>query len=116
MLTKNIKTYELECNCGCSTTFEEVAPLAVMLQGFRDLVGKPMIITSGCRCEAHNARVGGVLDSMHLPNGGAADFYFKGFDLRDAYLMILGSVGHDRFGLRLYDDFIHFDMRSEPWR
>lgn len=39
----------------------------------RDILGQPMIITSGYRCEALNRRVGGVKNSSHK-HGLAIDF------------------------------------------
>lgn len=35
------------------------------LQALRTMVGKPMVLTSAYRSEAHNKRVGGAADSMH---------------------------------------------------
>ena len=43
-----------------------------MAQAIRDDVGVPVHINSGCRCEKHNARSGGVKGSKHT-KGLAAD-------------------------------------------
>lgn len=45
-----------------------------LLQPFRDLVGRPLIVNSGYRCPALNAAVGGVKNSQHL-TGQAADIH-----------------------------------------
>lgn len=42
------------------------------LEAFRSKVGRPVSITSGCRCVGHNAAVGGASSSQHL-YGAACD-------------------------------------------
>jgi uncharacterized protein YcbK (DUF882 family) len=48
------------------------AGLLNMLETLRALWGKPLVITSGYRCRAHNEAVGGASGSEHL-RGRAAD-------------------------------------------
>lgn len=43
-----------------------------VLQPVRDMIGRPIIITSGFRCKAVNAKVGGVWNSQHT-KGEAVD-------------------------------------------
>lgn len=75
-LSKNFSRYEFACKCGCG--FDRVHPEIVqMVQEVRDEIGEPVVIASGCRCEAHNKRVGGVKDSAHT-TGEAADIYVDG--------------------------------------
>lgn len=70
-LTKNFSRSEFACKCGCG--FDDVAPeLAEMCQTIRDALNQPVRINSGCRCTAHNAKVGGVANSTHT-QGKAAD-------------------------------------------
>lgn len=47
---------------------------AIKLELVRKVLGKPIIITSGYRCPALNARVGGVSTSAHT-KGLAVDFH-----------------------------------------
>ena len=50
-LSKNFSRYEVQCSCGCGASW--VSPkLIEKSQHVRDVVGKPMTITSGVRCEA----------------------------------------------------------------
>ncbi len=51
--------------------------LAHRLQALRDIVGKPVVITSGYRTPEHNRRIGGVQDSYHT-RGMAADITIPG--------------------------------------
>ena len=69
--TKNFKVSEFACHCGCG--FNNIDQRVVdIAQKIRDRVGVPIHINSGCRCEKHNARVGGVKGSFHA-QGKAAD-------------------------------------------
>ena len=43
-----------------------------MAQTIRDALGVPINVNSGCRCEKHNTKVGGVKGSKHVL-GKAAD-------------------------------------------
>lgn len=55
---------------------ENIKRLAENMQTIRDWLGKPIIITSGLRLPAHNAKVGGSSTSQHL-FGEAVDFVTK---------------------------------------
>ena len=66
-LGKNFSRYEVQCSCGCGASW--VSPkLIEKLQHVRDVVGKPMTITSGVRCESFNASIKGSLVSSHMPD------------------------------------------------
>lgn len=53
-----------------------------ILQPIRDEYKKPIVISSGFRCERLNYKVGGVKDSQHL-TGAAADIHSKSDTLKD---------------------------------
>ena len=66
-LSKNFSRYEIQCSCGCDAKW--ISPeLIEKLQHVRDIIGKPMTITSGVRCEAFNASINGSLVSSHIPD------------------------------------------------
>ena len=71
MDTKNFKHEEFACKCGCGFNNIDQRVLT-MAQTIRDALGVPVRVNSGCRCEKHNARVGGVKGSKHV-KGLAAD-------------------------------------------
>ena len=78
-LTKDFNRREYECNprdCGCGKD-DVTQRLADTVQVIRDAVG-PVKISSGCRCKAHNARVGGKEGSAHT-TGEAADIVAPGW-------------------------------------
>lgn len=69
--TKNFKVSEFACKCGCG--FAAIDQRIIdMAQKIRDKLDVPVRVNSGCRCEKHNARVGGVKNSYHT-KGLAAD-------------------------------------------
>jgi len=61
-----------EFACPCCRVVMLQPELLSALQRLRNLWGEPVILTSGYRCRAHNAAVGGVEDSAHR-KGRAAD-------------------------------------------
>ena len=66
---------ELACRCGCglgATWAEYDEALLRLLDHLRGLLGRPVHVTSGYRCVAHNRASGGKPDSEHLI-GAAAD-------------------------------------------
>ena len=65
-----MKTDALRCRC-CNAEGAD-AGLVEALRRLESKRGKALTVTSGYRCAAHNARVGGVADSAHR-YGLAAD-------------------------------------------
>jgi uncharacterized protein YcbK (DUF882 family) len=72
------------------------------------LVGKPIIILSGYRCQRRNREVGGTPNSQHL-YGRAADIRVEGMRGLEALRCGFGGIG-------LYPNFVHVDVRREPFR
>ena len=109
-LSINFSRKEFACNCGCG--FDTVSEkLVKALQTLRDIVGKPIIITSACRCEKQNKNVGGKKDSQHLL-GTAADIQVDGMStLRLATLADTIPV-FAKGGVGLYKTFVHVDVRN----
>ena len=61
---RNFTTAEVACPCCGRSEMSEHTILK--FQKARDILGIPIFGTSWCRCEKHNAAVGGVADSAHL--------------------------------------------------
>ena len=109
-------TEEFACPCDCGFGSEEndIDPdLIENLNMMRTLYGKPMVVTSGARCKAYNARVGGLADSAHLPHPltsqcRAVDIHVNNGFSRYELIRIGLNVGFYRFGLG--PDFLHFDV------
>lgn len=104
-LTKNFSKKEFACKCGCG--FDAISPkLVEKLQGIRDHIENPIIISSGCRCENHNRLQGGHSDSAHL-KGFAADILCTDsasrFELLSLAVKIFARIG-------INSRFIHVDI------
>ena len=67
----HFKRSEFACKCGCGfdTVDTEIMPIIEYVRMHFD---KPVVINSACRCEKHNAAVGGSKNSQHL-RGRAVD-------------------------------------------
>lgn len=79
--------------------------LANRLQVIRDLIGKPIRITSGYRTPEHNKKVGGEPNSYHL-KGMAADIVIDGVAPGTVQNYLKNWSG----GLGAYPDFTHCDI------
>jgi uncharacterized protein YcbK (DUF882 family) len=78
---------------------------ANVLQRVRDIVGKPVCISSGYRSGELNEAVGGAPESQHA-RGEAADIYCKGVNARNLFSLIQ-SLGIEFDQLILYPTFVH---------
>jgi len=80
------------------------------LQTLRELLDRPLHITSAYRSRLHNARIGGVSLSRHRGLGGelAFDILIKGLNKWEL-LENAKEVGFGGFGY--YNSFLHIDTR-----
>ena len=107
-LSKNFRAGEFRCKCGkCKKALIDDV-LVAQLQAIRDHFGASVNITSGYRCAAHNAAVGGNSQSSHM-QGMAADIVVSGVKSQ-AVARFAESMGIVRVGL--YDDFVHIGSGS----
>lgn len=108
-LSENFNSNEFDCKCNglCEETIlsEE---LVSNLQLIRSTYGRPIKISSGYRCPAHNKNVGGVENSTHT-QGIACDLQTK--DLTALSLVIKQLFPKCSIGR--YNTFIHFDIRQD---
>ncbi len=107
-LTENFNQDEFACHCGCGYKSISV-DLVKMLQQLRDDFEAPVHVVSGCRCEAHNRKVGGADKSYHV-KGLAVDIKVKGVDPTMVY-HYLEKKYPNKYGLGLYPTWVHFDIR-----
>lgn len=95
---EHFKKSEFACECGCG--FDEVdLNLVKLLENIREhFGGKPLYISSGCRCAKHNKEVGGVQGSRHVL-GKASDIYVQGVSTQDLlnYCKQLVAAGKARY-------------------
>ena len=107
-LSLHFSRREFACPCGCG--FDTVDhELIVILERIRAHFNLPVHVTSGCRCSAYNAVVGGARDSQHM-RGRAADIHLAlPPDTVRAYLL---AAYPERFGIGGYKTFTHIDTRG----
>jgi uncharacterized protein YcbK (DUF882 family) len=105
-LTENFHLSEFECGCGeCEETLLDMNHIE-KLQALRTLIGRPIEVTSGYRCEAHNKAVGGSPNSQHK-NGTATDIKVQGVPIERV------EAACEFFdGLGRYETFTHIDSRG----
>ena len=104
---------ECSCRCGCGFDTMDYETLEV----FEDLstwVGGDLRINSGCRCSSWNAYVGGSEKSWHMW-GRACDVYSPTKTPSEVY-DYLNTKYPDKYGMKLYSTFVHFDTRPLKWR
>ena len=114
--SKYFSKAELQCKCGC-----EAAPMdatfLIMLDELRATFGKPLLVSSGYRCPAHNSRVSSTGATGPHTSGKAVDLRVdRGAAhqlLKIAMDMNFSGIGINQKGS---GRFIHLDILVEGLR
>jgi uncharacterized protein YcbK (DUF882 family) len=111
-VSKYFKDPEFACKCGCGFCKPD-GKLLETLDLIREALGRPVTVTSGCRCPAHNKKVGGVPDSNHT-HGDAADIQCPGMSADSVWQAVMKLYRLGKLpllaGLGRYDTFCHVDV------
>ena len=106
-ISKSFRASEFRCRCRrkeCDAL--PMDPLFIAkLQKLRDLIGKPIHILSGARCQYWNERVNGAARSLHLLSK-AADIAIEDANYPEIALL---SVEAGMGGIGIASTFIHVD-------
>lgn len=78
-----------------------------LLEPLRNIIGKPICVSSGYRCEELNKAVGGSSTSQHR-YGQAVDIYVNGMSAKTLYLTIKQSK-------LVYDQLIYETNKQAEW-
>ena len=113
MDTKHFKDSEFACKCGCGWV-KPNSELKAVLELVRCKFNSPVTVNSSCRCESHNAKVGGAPSSQHKL-GTAADIVVNGVPPKVVY-SYLTSIFPNQYGIGKYNTFTHIDVRSKKAR
>lgn len=116
-VSRSFKRREFACKDGCGLGLgdgEINSELIEVIQDVRDHFGEPIVISSGLRCQKHNARVGGAPKSQHLL-GTAADLRIAKVAPAKVY-EYLNAKYPDKYGVGRYDTFTHIDVRPTKAR
>jgi len=114
-LTAHFKLSEFECKCCHRVKIDD--QLVSILEAVRADVGKPVIVTSGYRCEPHNRDVGGANDSDHL-YGWAADIVVIGMEPDALADVVAKHLFSGRIGTYSDKKCVHVGIQSrvnEGW-
>lgn len=106
-LTRDFNASEFACqHCGrLGAQFR----LVEALQGLRDALGGPVVITSGYRCEKHPVEAKKQKPGFHTM-GIAADI--AGHPLKKIWHTLAGFPEFTGIGVAPHQGFIHVDMRG----
>lgn len=111
-ISKYFRARELMCPCCGKCTIN--ADLLMLLDEIRYIIGEPIYVTSGCRCEKHNKEVGGARNSQHLL-GKAADIWAEDTRPEELYNIACNQMpGYG--GVIKYKTFVHIDTREKKYR
>ncbi len=115
---KYFEDTELNCKCGCGLQPSEKAFDA--LTAFRRHYERPVTVTSGARCKAHNEKVGGKARSRHLTHRDAFDIKLSGGknDIPRAYYIAWLCGFRGIATVDFNNAVLHIDMRenSTTWQ
>jgi uncharacterized protein YcbK (DUF882 family) len=114
-IAKYFKLSEFACPC-CKRVMLHPMLLNKLVE-FREMIGKPIYITSGYRCSEYNQKVEGIKSSYHLL-GLAADIKIEGLSALDL-LEYAESINFTGIGLYEKKNFLHLDVRPTKlarWR
>lgn len=123
-LTKNISRHETACKCGCGMNCADIT-LVKILQETADYFEEKykresiLIITSWNRCRDYNnyLRAQGhstAKNSKHIL-GIAVDFKILTVPVKELY-DYLDKKFPDKYGVILYSNWVHFDIRLSKYR
>lgn len=108
----NFQKEEFRCKCGgkyCDGfPADPQEKLVRLAQRVRSYFDAPVTVSSGVRCQIHNANVGGAAGSRHKL-GKAVDFCVRGKDARTV-LSFVRSLSDVRYAYAIDDNFVHMDI------
>jgi uncharacterized protein YcbK (DUF882 family) len=108
-ISEHFTEAELNCHCGCGKTVDP--NLLQKLEEMRVILGKPIVVNSGARCEEYNRKEGGKPGSMHL-KGLAVDIHCNDSAFRHELIGIAYEL--EFTGIGIAKTFTHLDLRPVP--
>ena len=103
-----------QCRCQTCDPVEPPDMLVVLAELIFEEFQKAPYISSGYRCAAYNAQIGGSKHSYHTRNK-AIDFVVPQVPALYVYTF-LNDRFPDQFGLGLYNSHVHLDIRTDRAR
>lgn len=107
----------VEVDCAIRNNFiDSLCVLLQVLDGFRDFINVPIIITSGYRDKVHNEIVHGSPTSQHML-GEAIDFKVEKISIKSAQLLFKDFLKSSSLKMYVgqvifYSNFIHIALKN----
>jgi uncharacterized protein YcbK (DUF882 family) len=106
--------------CSCCGTGGLSISILIVLEHIREKAeGKPVVISSGARCEDYNRRIGGSKNSEHKstdadPLSDAVDIRVKGMTTKQLHVIVKSLPYANLLGIGYYpkEGFVHVDTRG----
>jgi len=123
-LSENFSKLEIMCPCSCDA--DKISPVLIeKLQKVRNIIGRPIIITSGVRCEFYNASIKASMNSSHIPDdhgiGNAVDIActnskdkYELVELAQKYFKSIG-ISKCQYGGFVYLDVDRSKVQEVMW-
>lgn len=107
----NFTRQEFACPCPRCSGFpvEPAEKLVRAAQALRDRVGKPMHISSGVRCQAHNDELKGSAKNSRHVIGHAMDFRVEGMTAAQVLPLALATPGIV-YAYAINERYVHMDI------
>lgn len=83
------------------------------INALREMLGRPIYLTSGHRCKKHNVEVGGVKQSYHMQL--AFDCWCTVQEM-DKFISAAETIGFRGIGRYPKRAFVHLDLRPQKTR
>jgi len=113
-ISKDFSRVEHECECGCGFDTVDVELNYVLQVHIRDYYNKKVTLTGPNRCFARNLSIGGSKNSYHM-EAKAGDITVENVSPLALYTY-LDKKFPDKYGIGLYDTFVHIDVRPHRAR
>jgi len=105
-MSKYFPVVEYTCKCGCGFSALNL-DLLYRLDLIREVLGRPLVLDSGCRCEKRNRDQGGEENSDHL-RGNAVDARAINSHTRFVIIDEALRLGIKRIGIA--EKFLHLSV------
>ena len=113
-LSENFSKLEIMCSCSCGA--DKISPVLIeKLQKVRNIIGRPIIITSRVRCEFYNVSIKASMNSSYIPDdhgiGNAVDIACT--NSKDRYELVeRAQEFFKKIGISgdSYGGFVHLDV------
>ena len=120
-LTEHFATSEFTCHDGTPVPpelMDNLRKLCVELEKIRTRLGKPIVVMSGYRSPAWNAKRKGAGKSEHM-NAKAIDMQVPGMTPLQVYEVVLSMIREGLLyngGVGIYDEWVHYDIGGKGRR